>query len=75
MAINVDPRKGSFMLEESLPTEQATPGRITFTRQQLDYLEAVFPEIAVGSDAMSDAKIRYHLGQRSVIAHVRGRVR
>lgn len=58
-----------------LRTERSDPRSIAFTPQQLDALENLFPEIAVGSDALSDAKVRHHLGQRSVIAFVRDRVR
>lgn len=58
-----------------LRASEADPRKITFTRQQLDALEAMFPEQAVGSDAMPDAKVRHHLGQRSVIAFVRDRVK
>ena len=58
-----------------LRTSEADPRKITFTRQQLAALETTFPEIAVGSDAMPDAKVRHHLGQRSVIAFVRDRVK
>lgn len=58
-----------------LSTQRSDPQQITFTRQQLAALETVFPEIAVGSDAMPDAKVRHHLGQRSVVAFVRSKVR
>lgn len=59
---------------EYLRTSRADPRQITFTPQQLAALEELFPEQAVGSDAMTDAKVRHHLGQRSVIAFVRDRV-
>lgn len=58
-----------------LQTERSDPRQITFTPQQLDALESIFPEMAVGSDALTDARVRHHLGQRSVIAFVRDRVR
>ena len=65
-------------LNETMPdylmTQRADPHKITFTPQQLAALETVFPEIAEGSDAMTDAKVRHHLGQRSVIAFIRNRV-
>lgn len=69
-ATNVVPQ----MQPDYLQTQRADPAQITFTRQQLDYLERLFPEIDAGSDAMSEAKIRHHLGQRSVIAHIKRKV-
>lgn len=62
-------------LPDYLMTERADPRLITFTPQQLAALEAIFPEIAAGSDEMSDSKVRHHLGQRSVIAWIKDRVR
>lgn len=63
------------MMPDYLSTERARPDQITFTPQQLAALETVFPEIAAGSDALTDAKVRHHLGQRSVVAFIRDRVR
>lgn len=62
-------------MPDYLMTNRAAPEQITFTPQQLELLERVFPEMAVGSDAMPDAKIRHHLGQRSVVAYIRDKVR
>ncbi|CAI3971399.1 hypothetical protein VAC51_00049 [Variovorax phage VAC_51] len=73
-SLQVDPRTDMYM-EDKLRTSAADPRSITFTKQQLEALEKIFPEQAVASDAMSDAKVRHHLGQRSVIAFVRDRVR
>lgn len=56
-------------------TESSNPGQVTFTQHQLDLLEKVFPEVAAGSDSMSDASVRYCLGQRAVVAFVRDRTR
>lgn len=46
--------------------------RVTFTRQQIEYLERVYPEV-VGSHETTEAEYRYRAGQRSVLLFLRGR--
>lgn len=45
---------------------------VTFTKQQLAYLETVFPERCIGINE-TDAQLRLYAGQRSVILHIRSR--
>jgi len=47
---------------------------VAFTAQQLAYLETVFPE-CVASGTTTDAQLRHSAGQRSVILHIKQRVR
>lgn len=46
--------------------------QVRFTRQQIEWLEKQFPEVA-GTPSTSDAELRFRSGQRSVIAVVRSR--
>lgn len=41
--------------------------RVEFTRQQIEYLNKQFPEVA-GTQTTTDAELRWRSGQRSVIA-------
>lgn len=45
---------------------------VTFTKQQLAYLETQFPEIWM-SGTESDAQLRHYAGQRSVVLHIRSK--
>lgn len=45
---------------------------VTFTKQQLAYLETVFPEHCF-SGCETDAQLRHMAGQRSVLLHIRKR--
>lgn len=45
---------------------------VMFTKQQLAYLETVFPERCIGGTE-TDAQLRLYAGQRSVILHIRSR--
>lgn len=47
---------------------------ITFTPAQLDYLETTFPSVVLGPNA-TEAQMRYHFGQQSVIERVRSKTR
>lgn len=58
-----------------LNTQRANPQEVTFTPQQLTALETLFPELHLGSDSLSEATIRHRIGQRSVVAFIRGKTR
>lgn len=45
---------------------------VTFTQQQLALLDTMFPEIFANADT-TDAQLRHHAGQRSVIHFIRSR--
>lgn len=47
--------------------------RVEFTRQQIEYLNKMFPEVA-GTASTTDAELRYRSGQRSVIKALETRV-
>lgn len=58
-----------------LNTQRSNPQDITFTPHQLKAIETLFPEPAEGCDSLSEAFLRHRLGQRSVVAFIRGKTR
>lgn len=55
--------------------KEPIPSGTEFTRQQLEYLERIFPEVLSDAKTVPSEVLYQTLGQRQVIAHVRKRVR
>ena len=56
-----------------LRTERSDPRQVSFTPQQLDALEALYPEFYAINQ--TDAELRFRAGQRSVLHFIKERVR
>lgn len=57
---------------QTFDSDLAVSKDVKFTRQQLAYLETVFPEVLeVG---LTEADLRTRVGQRIVLAHIKNRV-
>lgn len=68
-SFNIDPHT---LQPQIFDADLAVSKDVRFTRQQLAYLETVFPEVL--EIGLTEADIRTRLGQRIVIAHIRNRV-
>lgn len=68
-SLYVDPRTMQHM---DIDAGLADSKNVRFTRQQLAYLETVFPEVL--ESGLAEAELRTRLGQRIVIAHIKNRV-
>lgn len=55
-----------------MSSAQHNGAQVRFTRQQIEWIEKQFPEVA-GTPNTSDAELRFRSGQRSVIAVLRTR--
>ena len=60
-------------LPDYLMTERADPRQVSFTPQQLDALETLYPEFYALNQ--TDAELRFRAGQRSVLHFIKERVR
>ena len=48
--------------------------QVTFTNQQLEYLQKLFPDLVLPPSA-SEATLRYYFGQRSVLQAIKEKTR
>lgn len=58
---------------DNIPTVNSkTYQGITFTKEQIDYLEKEYPELQLGPNVSEEA-LRFYHGQRSVVLQLRDR--
>lgn len=68
----MNPRTMQMEYPQSFDADLAVSKDVKFTRQQLAYLETVFPEVL--ESGLPEAELRTRVGQRIIIAHIKGRV-